>query len=141
MSPPKSKRYLTHTELLGLADAAGECRPLVLVLEYCGLRWGEAAALRVRHVDMLRGRLTVEESVADVNGQLIFGTTKTHARRTVPVPKFVRDELSPLMLGKGREDLLFTSPRGEALRLANGRQRVFARQSRQRDLSASRLTA
>ena len=45
---PKSKRYLTHTQVQTLADASGEYRPLILVLAYCGLRWGEVAALRMR---------------------------------------------------------------------------------------------
>ncbi len=70
------KRYLGHEELQRLADAAGGYRPLILVLGYCGLRWGEAAALRVRHVDLLPARITVEESVADVNGELVYGTRR-----------------------------------------------------------------
>ena len=97
------------------------------MLGYCGLRWGEAAALRVRHVDPLRGRLMVEESYADVNGVLILGSTKTHARRSVPVPRFICDELGVLLAGKGRDDLVFTSPRGQPLRLSNFRRRLFDR--------------
>ncbi len=36
---------------------SGEHRALVLVLAYCGIRWGEAIALRVRDVEFLRQRL------------------------------------------------------------------------------------
>ncbi|HTY72969.1 MAG TPA: site-specific integrase, partial [Actinomycetes bacterium] len=121
----KRKRYLTHREVEELANASGDYRSLILLLAYCGLRWGEAAALQIKNVDMLRGRLVIERSVADVNGKLIYGSTKTHAQRTVPVPSFVRAELAPLMVGRGRDDLLFTSPNGSPLRLANWRQRVF----------------
>lgn len=39
---------------------------LVAVMGVCGLRFGEAAALRVRHVDALRRRLIVEESLAEI---------------------------------------------------------------------------
>jgi integrase len=53
------KRYLRHEEVHALAVAAGDGRTLILVLSYCGLRWGEAAALRVKSVDMLRGRLSI----------------------------------------------------------------------------------
>ncbi len=125
MPPPKRRRYLQHEDVLRLAEAAGRYRTLILVLGYCGLRWGEVAALRVRSVDLLRGRLMVEESLSDVNGRLSFGTTKTHARRTVPVPGFLREEIAGAMAGRGRDDLLFTSPHGDPLRSANFRQRVF----------------
>lgn len=118
-------RYLRHEEVLRLADAAGEYRTLILVLAYCGLRWGEVAALRARNVDMLRGRLTVEASLAEVNGHLIFGGTKTHARRQVSIPRFLLESLAEQLAGKGRDDLAFTSPKGDPLRLANFRQRAF----------------
>ena len=130
----KRKRYLRHDEVRRLADNAGDYRPLILLLAYCGLRWGEVAALRVRNVDMLRGRVAVEESVAEVDGQLIYGGTKTHANRTVPVPDFVREGLANCMTGKGRDDLLFTSPQGGPLRIANFRQRVFDKAVQAADL-------
>jgi hypothetical protein len=41
------QRYLTHEQLHRLAVASGRFRTFVLVLGYCGLRLGEAAALRV----------------------------------------------------------------------------------------------
>ncbi len=121
------KHYLRHDELERLSEAAGDYRPLILVLGYCGLRWGEAAALRVRNVDMLRSRISVEGSLAEVAGDLHFGTTKTHATRTVPLPAFLRGEIADCMAGKGRDDLLFTSPEGGPLRHANFRNRVFVK--------------
>ena len=33
-------RYLTHGQLGDLADACGDFDTLVLVLGYCGIRWG-----------------------------------------------------------------------------------------------------
>jgi hypothetical protein len=44
----------------------------------------------------------------------------------VPFPASLADELAALMVGKGREDLVFTSGRGELLRVSNYRRRVFA---------------
>ena len=62
------RRFLTHRQVSDLADAAGRYGDLVLVLAYCGLRWGELAALRVGRVDLERRRLEVVESVTDVRG-------------------------------------------------------------------------
>ncbi len=45
----RERRYLTHAELLRLAKATDRFETLTLVLGYCGLRFGEAAALRRRH--------------------------------------------------------------------------------------------
>lgn len=121
----RTHRYLTHQELLAVADACGDLRPLVLVLGYCGLRWGEATALLVSDVDMLRARLNVRRAVSEVSGKLISGTPKSHATRSVPMPLFVREALAVHLNGKGPSDLLFTGPGGGPLRNSNFRQRVF----------------
>lgn len=125
--PRSSRRYLTHDQLGQLADAGGRYRTLVLLLGYTGLRWGEAAALRVKRVDLLRGRLDVAESVAEVNGTAIFGEPKTHQVRSVPVPRFLRDDLAAACAGKAPQDLVFTAPEGGLLRLTNFRRRCFDR--------------
>ena len=49
-------------------------------------RLGEAATLRRRSVNLLTKRLTIEESIAEVSGRLVFGPTKTHAMRKLPLP-------------------------------------------------------
>ena len=125
--PQVERRYLTHQQVAELAAACGPHRALVLTLAYCGLRWGEASALRVRRVDLLRGRLEVIEAVVDVNGRLIFGVPKTHQSRSVPVPLFLRDELAAEMAGKGPDGLVFAAPRGGVLRVQNFRRRGFDR--------------
>ncbi|HET8601360.1 MAG TPA: site-specific integrase [Segeticoccus sp.] len=53
------------------------------------------------------------------------GTPKTHQRRSVPVPRFLTDDLARLGAGKGPEEYLFTAPQGGPLRLMNFRRRVF----------------
>lgn len=63
----KARRYLTAPEVEALAGAVGErWRLVVLVLAWCGLRWGEMAALRVRDVNALRGRVLVQRATAKV---------------------------------------------------------------------------
>lgn len=128
-SPKRQHRgrgYLSHGQVHELATAAGASGPLVYFLVYTGLRFGEAAALRVRDFDMLRRRVTVERSVVEVGGKMVFGAPKTHERRTVPFPSFVAEVVAPLMEGRGRDELVFgdgVSP----VRVNNWRRRDFQR--------------
>jgi integrase len=87
-------------------------------------RWGEMAALRVQDFDMLRRRVNVSRSVTE-SGGLVWSTPKTWERRSVPFPTALSNELAALMVGKGREDLVFTDQRGGVLRNSNWRARVF----------------
>lgn len=123
--PAQRQRFLSAVELQRLADAAGAYRTMVLVLGLCGLRFGECVALRVRSVDLLRRRLRVSASVSEVGGRLAWSTPKTHQSRDVPMPRLVADLIAAQMEGKGPDDLLFTSPTGEAVRLGNWRRRVW----------------
>lgn len=50
-------RYLSDAQLWALAEQAGERGVVILLLGYCGLRWGEAAGLHVGDVDPLRRRI------------------------------------------------------------------------------------
>jgi integrase len=121
----REHRALTIPQLNSLADACGGYRLLVLVLGFCGLRFGEAAALRVRSLDFLRGRLRVTESVTELGGVLTWGTPKNHQSRSVPVPKFLLTDLTDHVGGRHPDDLVFTGPEGGPLRSANFRRRVW----------------
>lgn len=88
----RERRYLTHAELLALARAAGRFETLTLVLGYCGLRFGEAAALRRKHVG--DRELTIRASATHVTGKgIVESTTKTKRTRHVPVPGPVWERL------------------------------------------------
>jgi integrase len=104
--------YLSAFDVHALAAAAGEHRVLVLVLAFCGLRWGEAIALRVADVEFLRRRLVVSANAVQLGGSHEVGPTKGRKPRSVPVPVFVLDELSQLCAGKARDALVFPSPAG-----------------------------
>lgn len=109
--PPKGKdthrrHYLTHVQVQVLADHS-RYPTLILFLAYTGLRWGEATALRIRHVDTLRRRVSVEENAVKVSHQVHVGTPKTHRSRSVPYPEFLSLPLAHLAEGKSRDDLLF----------------------------------
>ncbi len=123
------RRYLTATQVEQLAAAAGEAAPIVLTLAYTGLRWGELGALRIRNVDLVRGRLIIEASVTEVNGTLEWTTPKDHQRRTVPIPDFLRAYLESAMMARSADDLLFPAPRGGVLRVRAARRGWFDRAS------------
>ena len=116
--------YLSHAQVAALAAAVERHAEVVRFLAYTGLRWGEMAALRVQDFDMLRRRVNVSRSVTE-SGGLVWSTPKTWERRSVPFPAVLADELAALMVGKGRDDLVFTDLRGGVLRNSNWRARVF----------------
>ncbi|WBB65380.1 site-specific integrase [Micromonospora sp. WMMD812] len=118
--------FLDHDQVARLAEACGRYRLLVRALAYTGLRWGEASALRVSRLDLLRRRVTVAVAFAEVGGELVEGTPKNHQRRSVPIPRFLVDELAAHVAGKRRDELVFTAPAGGPLRNTNFRSRVFA---------------
>jgi integrase len=117
--------FLSHEEVDGLAQECGRYELLVRLLAYTGLRWGEAAALRVKRVDLLRRRVEVAESVTEVVGKATSGTPKGHQRRWVPLPRSLVPAPREQIEGKGPDDLVFTSPSGGVLRNQNFRMRVF----------------
>ena len=121
----RDKRFLSHEQVAALADAAGEDHLIIRVLAYCGLRFGELAALRVRDVDPLRRRLHIEVSATEVDGRMVFGTPKSHQCRSVPVPRSLITDLAAVCAGKSPDELVFTAPNGGVLWLRNWRRRVF----------------
>ena len=58
----------------------------VRLAAYTGLRAGELWALRRKHLSFDRRTIQVMESVTEVGGELIFGSTKTGANRAVTWP-------------------------------------------------------
>jgi len=111
--PETEQRYLTHEQLHRVAVASGRLRTLVLVLGYCGLRFGEAAALRVADVDLNRHRISVRRSVTYVRKTgLVEGPTKNHTSRSVPVPTFLGKLLETEIADREDADLVFPSARG-----------------------------
>jgi integrase len=111
--PETEQRHLTHEQLHRVAVASGRLRTLVLVLGYCGLRLGEATALRVGDVDVSARRIRVRRSVTPVRKTgLVEGPTKNHSSRVVPVPVFVARLLATEIDGRPADALVFESARG-----------------------------
>jgi integrase len=109
---PRRNVYLTAAQLDKLADESGRYCSLVLLLGVGGLRWGEAAALRVSDVDFLRRRIELHRNAVQVGTKVVVGTLKANKNRTVVVPAFVTNALAQTAMGKGRDDLLWPSASG-----------------------------
>lgn len=97
----KEHRYLTHEQVRRLVDASGPHAAMVQLLAYTGLRWGEAAALQVRDVSLLRRRLFVARNATLVNGTVTVGTPKNYQRGRVPFPQLLVPALEPAVAGEG----------------------------------------
>lgn len=111
------KRYLTHRQVEQLADAVGPAWALLVrFLAYTGVRFGEAAALRVERVDLDRRRVLIVSSATMVRGKLVEGPTKGYQRREVPIPPFLAGELAEHVAGLRPGELVFVGPRGAQLR-------------------------
>ena len=107
--------YLSAKDVEVLADESGEHRALVLLLAYCGLRWGEAIGLRVRDIEFLRRRISIHTNAVRIGSRHVVGPTKGREERSVPVPEFVCVELSAQCRGKAAGDLVFATSRGAYL--------------------------
>ncbi len=99
IKPPKivtrEMHFLSGEEVEQLAQATPKpFEVLIYTLAYGGMRWGEAVALRRKRCDLLRSRLEVRESLAEVNGELHFSPTKTYLSRRVVVPRFLGEMLA-----------------------------------------------
>ncbi|HET7689763.1 MAG TPA: tyrosine-type recombinase/integrase [Nocardioidaceae bacterium] len=120
----KEPVFLSHDQVDKLAAACTGFELFIRLLAYTGLRWGEATALQVKRLDLMRRRLEVVRSAVDLGG-VSYGTPKSHQQRVVPIPRSIVDQLAVHVAGKDPEDLVFTTTRGAPLRNHNFRRRVF----------------
>jgi integrase len=121
------KRFLTAAQIRELAEAAGQHRALVLLLGFTGLRFGEAAALKVGDIDLVHGRVRVHRSVTAVNGIMVYSAPKSHQARTAALPQFLVDVLREHLTGCPPSALAFPDSRGGPMRLSNVRRRWWSR--------------
>ncbi|MFE3220268.1 tyrosine-type recombinase/integrase [Streptomyces antimycoticus] len=117
--------YLSFEQLEALARATGEHGPLIRLLGYSGIRWGEATAVKSGRLNFDTRRLRIVQAYSSVKGKLELGPVKTHEKRTVPLLSSLVGELRPLASRDDPEALVFTAPKGGALHYNNWRSRVF----------------
>lgn len=126
--PRKPKRkerriYLTIPKLVAFADECAnainigdERRALVLLLGFCGLRWGEASDLRKEDVNLEKRFLRICRSIVWVNGRPVEGTPKSYEMRTLYMPGIVADALAPILKRRKRGERVFSDPSGCPIR-------------------------
>jgi integrase len=118
----RDQQFLSASEVDELATVMPpEFRAFVYVAAFCGLRFGELAALTRGSVDTLRREIKVSRTAVDIAGAPVtFGESKTRrSRRTVPVPSSVMREIEAHLaahVGPGADALMFTSPEGGPIR-------------------------
>jgi integrase len=105
---------LTPAQARQLLDsAAPRGRAAIAVGLGCGLRQGEVLGLTVSRVDFLRRRVRVEEQIDPRRpGERKKPKTAT-SHRTVPLPRWVADELAAHLATWPSDDLVFRSARGQ----------------------------
>ncbi|WP_134773291.1 tyrosine-type recombinase/integrase [Ornithinimicrobium flavum] len=116
----REPEVLTLAELLALADAMPpQHRALTLLCGLCGLRFGEAVALRRRDVDLESGVVSVARTAVRAGGAKTTNAPKTPAgKREVAMPALVVDALRDHLAAhpvRGREALVFPGRDGELL--------------------------
>jgi integrase len=116
----REMHFLSVEQVEGLAAATAKpFDVMVNLMAYGGLRWGEAIALKRTRCDLLRSRIEVAESLAQVGGEFHFGPTKTYETRSVRVPGFLRDMMAQHLsvhVAQNPTALVFTEPDDSPLR-------------------------
>lgn len=124
-------QLLTQGDLIGrLLPAVPEWhRALVATAAGAGLRWGECLGLRWANVDLKGAVLTVERVVIEVNGHVADKPYPKTAksRRSVPLPPFLREELSRHreLVPDGPDDRVFVNREGTPMLRSNFRRQIW----------------
>lgn len=122
---PARERILTVAQVHALADAIPSDSDVVLALAYLGLRWSELAALRCADVNTERSRVHVVQRATEVDGRIDVDQPKSRAgHRYVPIPARIVPLLEARMHSKRTDELVFSSPGGDYLRVRNWRRRA-----------------
>ncbi len=125
--PQVEMAFLSPSQLRELLDIIDpRYRLFIEVLAIAGLRYGEATALRGDRCDLTRSRLMIAESLTNVSGTFHFGPPKTHQRRAVTVPHFLRDRLAEHLSSiDDVHTLAFQAPQGGPIRYTSFTRRVW----------------
>jgi integrase len=120
VDPPKMERRTMITydmaqtaELLEIARPRRLFIPVLLAL-LCGLRRGEIAALRWRHVDFDSAQLSISESAEQTSAAVRYKEPKSGKARTVALSAFVLEELRQHRLRQAEELLRLGIPQDDA---------------------------
>lgn len=133
--PQRVGKALTDEQVEQVITAADEIDPrtsaMVYLMTRCGLRIGEAIALRRRDVDLDRGLLTVANSMSRRAGlKPVKGRVREDQARTLPMPQDVvvrlRRHLAQRQVSN-MDGYVFTTASGKSIRYTNWRSRVWTK--------------
>lgn len=108
----KPNKYLTAQQLADLAWESGRYGSLVMLLGTVGLRWGEAAALRVGDIDYTAGSVRVVDNATAGT----IGTLKNNRYRIVYAAPSVIAGLAATAAGRDSDELMWPSATGGVLK-------------------------
>ena len=120
---PPEPQPLTRAQVASIWEGtAPRLRPLVTLGSYAGLRWGEAAGLRIFRVDFMAAAVNVDANLTRAG---VLGPPKSNAaRRRVAVPRFVVEEIAAILETSGHANaLVFSNAQGSVLDYSNWRRR------------------
>lgn len=124
----KRPRVITPEQIGWLINAADpRYRVMIRTLAYSGLRLGELCALHVWDLDLDKGTITVNKTLVDTGAKVSikYDTKSEDGTRTVPIPKFLTEDLRAQVEGKEPNELVFTSPTGGFIRVGSWRHRFW----------------
>jgi integrase len=135
MKPLRTGRALADDETNAIISAAEEVdeRTAVVVhlMARCGLRVGEALALRRRDVDLDAKTITVATSMSRQEGiRPVKGRTRQDQGRVIPIPSDVAERLRRHFDQRAVTSIggfVVTAPRGGPLGYTNWRRRVWTK--------------
>lgn len=110
--PPSTIRFYEHDEADALLAAVTDLRwrTLIELGMWVGLRWQELAALSGDRVDWIRREAHITHVHTPFGIREYPKSKRSH--RTVPIPDWVHEDMSRLMRGRARQELIFTGERG-----------------------------
>jgi integrase len=133
--PERRPFFLTADQVAAIAEQLAERdRALLCFLSYTGARMGEATALRVQNLDLIRRRAMIVENSPEVSGRKLTTKTKSKTARIVDMSDELALELSQHLEKFGQRVRLgeidqggyvFTAAHGGQVRQSNWRERVF----------------
>ena len=130
--PRSETKLITPEQVHTVAAAIDErSRPMVYLGAVLGLRWGEAAGLRVCDIDLAGSQISVETQLTrGLGGKMITGAPKWGSRRRFSLPEqltvMLAEHIARFRIDRGGpEQLINTSAGGEALNYTNWRQRQW----------------